>query len=68
MIDAVINNPQANAMALRAFGMSQNDVRTLRDMQIPIWSVVLVSAVVGGLVVARYAPRVWIDGLRTIGK
>lgn len=68
MLGAVMSNQQASEFVLRAVGMSTHDIRTLQETRIPIWSVVLASAVVGGLVVARYAPRTWIQGFREIGQ
>lgn len=68
MLKTVLSTPQGSALALRAVGISTEDVRTLQNTRIPIWSVVLASVVVGGFIVARYAPQTWIQGLREIGK
>ena len=68
MLGAVMSNPAASSLALKAMGMSTQDIRILEKTKIPIWSVIAASVVVGGLVVARYAPQTWIQGLREIGK
>lgn len=68
MLGAVLSNPKLSDMAFTAVGMSTQDIRTLKERQIPIWSVVLASALVGGIVVARYMPDTWLKGLREIGK
>lgn len=66
MLGAIISNPRAADAALSALGLSTQDIRTLRGTPIPIWSVVLVSFVVGGLFFSVYLPKSWLQGLREI--
>lgn len=64
MVGAVMSNPDASQFVLKAVGMSTEDIRTLQGTRIPIWSVVLVSAIVGGLLAVRYTPTPIVDWMQ----
>lgn len=53
---------------MSAAGLAGEDIEALEQKKIPVWGLVAVSAIAGGVVAAKYMPEIWIKGLREIGK
>ena len=64
MLGALILHPNTLKYAKFAAGLRGNDVRDLEKYGIPVWAVVLASAVVGGYLAMRFAPEPVLDWTR----
>jgi hypothetical protein len=61
----VLSNPKVYTLALNAIGMLDDDIRTVQEKGIPVWVVVLASAVAGGYVAVKFMPNDWMNKLRS---
>lgn len=53
----IVKNPKTWEVARTAVGLAGEDARNLSKTGIPVWVVVLGSALVGGYVALRFAPE-----------
>lgn len=51
-----------------ALGLSDAEMSAVTKSGLPVWAIALVSAGVGALAVARWAPEHWIGRVRTFGQ
>jgi hypothetical protein len=58
-------DPKSYELLFKAVGMMDDDIRTVKEKGIPVWVVVVGSAVVGGYVAVKFMPEEWLDKLRS---